>query len=84
MLDKLSFGNDGVNSVVRAEMWRLSDADEPGRISEVEKNCQRALAIFQVGTKLTVSSPYSKLPRFVWYIDRRERNWDWKHDCSHQ
>jgi 2-polyprenyl-6-methoxyphenol hydroxylase-like FAD-dependent oxidoreductase len=40
-------GSDGVNSVVRKEMWRLSDAQEPGRISQKEKNCQFAHSIFR-------------------------------------
>lgn len=33
-------GADGVHSVVRHEMWRLSDEVDPSRISDKEKDCK--------------------------------------------
>lgn len=79
---QIAVGSDGVNSVVRKEMWRLSDVDKPGRISQKEKNCQFADSIPRVGTGVTVSSSYSRLSRFVWNIKRRQRNRHWNYDCS--
>ena len=43
-------GCDGVNSIVRKEMWRLSDLEEPGRISQEEKECQYARLYLENGT----------------------------------
>ena len=43
-------GNDGVNSIVRKEMWRLSDLEEPGRISQKDKDCQCACSYLKFGS----------------------------------
>lgn len=32
-------GCDGVNSIVRREMWRICDQEEHGRISDDDKKC---------------------------------------------
>jgi 2-polyprenyl-6-methoxyphenol hydroxylase-like FAD-dependent oxidoreductase len=32
-------GCDGVHSVVRKEMWRLTDLEEPGKIPASDKDC---------------------------------------------
>lgn len=43
-------GNDGVNSVVRKEMWRISDLEEPGKLSQKEKQCQCTRSRFEIQT----------------------------------
>jgi 2-polyprenyl-6-methoxyphenol hydroxylase-like FAD-dependent oxidoreductase len=65
-------GNDGVNSVVRKEMWRISDLEEPGKLSQKEKQCQCTRSRFEIQTRLTISSPYGKLSRSVWCIERHQ------------
>ena len=33
-------GADGVHSVVRNEMWRLSEMEKPGSVSKTDKTCE--------------------------------------------
>ncbi|KAL9123289.1 MAG: hypothetical protein Q9187_000161 [Circinaria calcarea] len=51
-------GADGVFSKVRQEMWRAADAEEPGKISEEEKNSMTAEYKCLYG----ISSPVAELP----------------------